>query len=163
MNLGKFFVQDFKKTHGTSSVVSPTTFSRKLDNFTIDARLVDSDKYSIVLDKLHIQNEDGTNNLDADQLTERAEWLANKLDYLTEALCIVEIDRHNLRAQLRTRRSNDQKSNIVYFQIDLDGTGKSTFERYTYDAIRRERVPSSFHLTEALFIQLINDLTYAVR
>jgi hypothetical protein len=90
----------------------------------------------------------------------RAEQLCQRVTGLLEPLTLVEVDGVRNVAQLRSEQPGQLGDDRFYYEILLEGDGRSTVRRFQApqaDAPRRQQVP--FALTHEVLARLVRELS----
>ena len=120
----------------------------------------DIDKYGIVVDYISIRREIPI--LDVEMINKRLEQQSEKVQktitYLLEDFRLIEIDKMNKRAQLRSYHPHKKEDSKFYYEIILDEGVKIHFQRYEYSTSRRRFEKITSQLTLETFERLIDDL-----
>lgn len=130
------------------------------DDLNFQIRYKDLDKLGIVVDYISIHKR--TPILDVEILTKKLEQQAQEIQerliYLLEAFKLLELDKMNKRAQLRSYPPYKDSDSKYYYEIVLDEANRIHFQRYQYSKTEKrfEKITSQFTLE--IFERLINDL-----
>lgn len=130
------------------------------DDCQFQIKFKDIDKYGIVVDYISIRK--GTPILDVEMINKRleqqAEQVQKKITYLLEDFRLIEIDKMNKRAQLRSYPPHKKEDSKFYYEIVLDEGVRAHFQRYEYSTSRRRFEKITSQLTLETFERLIDDL-----
>ncbi len=128
------------------------------DGVRARARVAGSGPYGCELEGLTVEREEP---LDEAGRGERAatvtEAIARRVDYLSEPLQPLEVDRKSGRAQLRTRR--DRVRGHEYYEVDVDGGDRVDVARYRYDRASGERQAIPDNQGHGVIRRLVDDLS----
>ena len=82
-----------------------------------------------------------------------------RITYLLENFKLIELDKMNHRAQLRSYPPYDTEDGKYFYEIIIENANEIFFQRfaYSYEHKRYEKVVSDF--TREAFVRLIQDLT----
>lgn len=129
-----------------------------VDGVRARARVAGAGHYGCELEGLTVERE---RPRDAAGRGERAaqvtEAIARRVDYLSEPLQPLELDRAGGRGQLRTRR--DRVRGHEYYEIDVDGGDRIDVHRYRYDRASGERQEISENQGHGAIRRLVDDLS----
>ena len=132
----------------------------KEDEFHFQVRFKDIDKYGIVLDYISISK--AIPVMDVDIINKKLETnsneIPNKITYLLEDFKLIELDRMNKRAQLRSYPPYKEEDSKYYYEIVLDEANRIHFQRYQYSSSNKRYEKITCQLTLEIFERLINDL-----
>jgi len=120
----------------------------------------DVDKYGIVVDYISIAKSEPILdvNLINKKLEQQAEKIQTIITYLLEDFALIEMDKMNKRAQLRSYPPHTKENSKFYYEIVLDEGTKVHFQRYEYSKTRKRYEKITSQLTLEIFERLINDL-----
>ena len=140
-------------------------FNRTIENLNFKLTLKDFDKFSFLLENLQIEisKESAEVSLDVDDLKKRAEFLATKMTYLLENFEVFEIDAVNLKIQLRSISTQDERAALSYFEIILHRNGSISLARILFDKGKKQMQIIPFHLTNEVFEKLISDVVETIQ
>lgn len=128
--------------------------------FHFQVKFKDIDKYGIVLDYISISK--ATPIMDVDIINKKLESDSNeiqkKITYLLEDFKLIELDRMNKRAQLRSYPPYREDDSKYYYEIVLDEANRIHFQRYQYSSSNKRYEKITCQLTLEIFERLINDL-----
>ncbi len=120
----------------------------------------DVDKYGIVVDYISVARLEPILdvNLINKKLEQQAEKVQKLITYLLEDFALIEIDKMNKRAQLRSYPPHTKENSKFYYEIVLDEGTKVHFQRYEYSKVEKRYEKITSQLTLEIFERLINDL-----
>lgn len=132
----------------------------KADEFMFQIKFKDIDKYGIVLDYISISKTMPI--LDTDLINKKLESdaseIQNKITYLLEDFKLIELDRMNKRAQLRSYPPYKEEDSKYYYEIVMDEGNRIHFQRYQYSSKNKRYEKITSQLTLEIFERLVNDL-----
>lgn len=130
------------------------------DILQFQIKFKDIDKYGIVVDYISITNSEPILdvNLINRKLEKQAEKIQNTITYLLETFALIEIDKRNKRAQLRSYPPHTYENSKFYYEIVLDEGVKVHFQRYEYSETDKRYEKITSQLTLETFERLIDDL-----
>jgi len=135
------------------------------DEFHFQVKFKDIDKYGIVLDYISISK--ATPIMDLDIINKKLESDSNKIQtkitYLLEDFKLIELDRMNKRAQLRSYPPYEEEDSKYYYEIVLDEANRVHFQRYQYSSSNKRYEKITCQLTLEIFERLINDLVSTLK
>jgi hypothetical protein len=108
-------------------------------------------------------------SLSMDELVHWAEWICGRVTYLLEPLQIIEVDRRNgiamIRSKMPRRPSERSKSadRITYFEMLADRHHHASLRRYQFQRPTRQRGAVPFSLTHDQMDVLVEDLVESAR
>jgi hypothetical protein len=130
------------------------------DKLTIQVRFKEVEKYSILLDSITMSIPGASPDVETvnERLSAQADAIQKRITFLLESFRLIELDKQNKRAQLRSYPPHSEENNKYYYEIVLDEGVKIHFQRYQYsqDQKRYEKIYSL--LTMETFERLINEL-----
>ncbi|GAB4378880.1 MAG: hypothetical protein Kow0042_27760 [Calditrichia bacterium] len=164
MGLGNLIVNKIKEER------SKVTDARQKEKFNIvqvregdcqiQVKVKDIDTYGIVLDYIAISRD--TPILDVDlinkKLEEQSEMVEERITYLLEDFRLIELDRINKRAQLRSYPPHEKEDAKFYYEIVLDEGVRAHFQRYVYSIEKKRYEKITSQLTIETFERLVDDL-----
>ncbi len=133
--------------YGGSSV-----FEWTLNEMCIRLSLADLDRLGCLLEKAELKPAAGV-HLDVDPA-----GLGQRLSYLGEILAIIEQDKKEGRAVLRSSPPSADDTCTYFFELVLDRNEGLSLARYAYDRVGRERKMMAAPLTTHALGRLIDDL-----
>ncbi|MFZ0389367.1 MAG: hypothetical protein WAN36_02825 [Calditrichia bacterium] len=120
----------------------------------------DVGKYGIVLDYITISR--GTPIMDVDlmnrKMSRQSEQVQKIVTYLLEDFKLIELDKMNKRAQLRSYPPHQKDDSKYYYEIVLDEGIQAHFQRYLYSGEKRRYEKTDSQLTIETFERLVDDL-----
>jgi len=131
------------------------------DGVRVFVEFDDVDKIGARLRHLYVENVkpfvDAT--LDADRLRRQADEIVRRVTYLTEQIELIELDKRNGKAQLRSKLSRRENERASFYEILLDGNYKLTLRRYEFsvEASASRRIGVMFEMTHDIFNRLVSD------
>ncbi|MBY0585980.1 hypothetical protein K2X85_02325 [bacterium] len=108
--------------------------------------------------------EENKSSLSMDELVHWAEWMCGRVTYLLEPLHLIEIDRRNGLALVRSKMPRRQNSsgklseNIAYFELVADRRHHASLRRFQFRRTTRDRGSVPFGLTHDQLEVLVDDL-----
>lgn len=164
MNYGKLILEKLLDEKGQSAATKSKdkfyTLQHREDDYQFQVKFKDIDKYGIVVDYILIDKT--TPIMDVDIINKKLEShsseIQNKITYLLEDFKLIELDRMNKRAQLRSYPPYKEEDSKFYYEIVLDEANRIHFQRYQYSSSKKryEKITSQFTLE--IFERLVNDL-----
>ncbi len=135
------------------------------DNLNFQVKFKDVDRYGIVLDYIAISL--GEPILDVDEinrrLSQQAEKVQERITYLLENFRLIELDRMNKRAQLRSYPPYEKEDSKFFYEIVLDEGTRIHFQRYQYSKERKRYEKITSQLTLEIFERLVDDLAFILK
>ncbi len=135
-------------------------FSQQMDDCQFQIKFKDIDKYGIVLDYFSISR--GIPVMDVEIINKKLEFQAEKVQttvtYLLEDFKLIELDKMNKRAQLRSYPPHKKEDSKFYYEIVLDEGTKAHFQRYQYSMTHRRFEKITSQMTLETFERLVDDL-----
>ena len=131
------------------------------DDFQFQVRFKDIEKLGIVVDYISIQKKSPILDLSLlnQKLEEQAAAVEKKITFLLEGFKLIEMDRQNKRAQLRSYPPYTKEDSKYYYEIVLDEGTKVHFQRYEYSMSNKRYQKITSQLTLEIFERLINEMT----
>jgi hypothetical protein len=107
--------------------------------------------------------EERKDSLTMDELVHWAEWICGRVTYLLEPLQVVEIDKRNGIAMIRSKMPKRKLpkpagEKISYYEMLADQHHHASLRRYQYRRPTRERGSVPFGLTHEQLEVLVDDL-----
>ncbi len=120
----------------------------------------DIDKYGIVVDYISLSKNVPIMDVDVinKRLEKQAEAVQKTITYLLEDFRLIEFDKMNKRAQLRSYPPHKKGDSKFYYEIVLDEGTRLHFQRYEYSSAKRRYEKITSQLTLETFERLIDDL-----
>ncbi len=164
MNYGEFIVKKLVdlKNQGDNQRQRDNFFLLQLtqEDCLFQIRFKDIDKYGLVFDYISIKK--GTPILDVEQINRTLEKQAGKfqekITYLLEDFRLIELDKMNKRAQLRSYPPYKKEDSKYYYEIVLDEGTRFHLQRYEYSSSLKRYEKITSQLTLEIFERLINDV-----
>lgn len=95
-----------------------------------------------------------------DKLENFSNQLCKRITYLSESFKLIEVDKENKKAQIRSYPPYIKYNEKLYFEIIIDATKSSLYlSRKATDVILRKTKPVSFILPDDLLERVLHDLT----
>jgi hypothetical protein len=130
------------------------------DDCQFQIKYKDIDKYGIVIDNISITKEIPI--IDTEMIKKKLELHANqvqkKISYLLEDFKLIEFDKMNKRAQLRSYPPHQKDDLKYYYEIILEEGTKAHFQRYEYSRSQKRFMKITSQFTLEIFERLIDDL-----
>ncbi|RMG69136.1 MAG: hypothetical protein D6715_00455 [Calditrichaeota bacterium] len=130
------------------------------DDLNFQVKFKDVDRYGIVLDYIAVSR--GEPILDVDEinrrLSQQAEKVQKQITYLLEDFRLIELDRMNKRAQLRSYPPYEKENSKFFYEIVLDEGTRIHFQRYQYSREHKRYEKITSQLTLEIFERLVDDL-----
>lgn len=134
-------------------------------DFNIQVRFKEAEKYAILVDYISVARVDQSLTVEEinKYLNNQAETVQKRITFLLEEFKLIEQDRQNKRAQLRSYPPHAAENNKFYYEIVLDEGIKAHFQRYQFsrEGKRYEKILSL--LTMETFERLIDELVAALK
>ncbi len=128
------------------------------DGVRARARVAGSGPYGCELEGLTVEREEPLDDVDrGERAAAVTHAIARKVDYLSEPLQPLEVDRTSGRGQLRTRR--DRVRGHEYYEVEVDGGDRVDVSRYQYDRASGERHAVSDNQGHGVIRRLVDDLS----
>ena len=115
-------------------------------------KMADRDRLGCLLERLEIKHNQG-NPLGLDPAR-----IAGRVNYLGEALAVIETEENGKKAILRSAPPRTDGEVICFFEMVLDRSEGLSLVRYAYDRIRGERLTVPAPLTISTLDRLLTDL-----
>jgi len=150
-----------KELLGPSQKNKFSLLNHKEGGLLFQVKYKDLDKYGIVLDYLSISKDEQIRDAEIinKKLAEQAEALQKTVTYLLEDFRLLELDKMNKRAQLRSYPPHEKKNSKFYYEIMLDEGIRIHFQRYEYVRDQKRYVKITSQLTLETFERLVDDLS----
>ncbi len=137
------------------------TFAEHQENDChVQVKFKDIDKYGIVVDYITVSIE--TPILDVaiinNKLQKQSDAVQQTITYLLEDFKLIELDRMNKKAQLRSYPPHKEEDSKFYYEIILDDGTKAHFQRYEYSSTKRRFEKITSQLTLETFVRLVDDM-----
>jgi len=132
--------------HGSS------VFEWTVNKVRVRLTLADLDRLGCLLEKAEVRPATGVHlNIDP-------EYLGQRFGYLGEMLAIIEQERGEGRAVLRSSPPSVDNAHTYFFELVLDREEGLSLARHAYDHVRRERKMIAAPMTTDALGRLIDDL-----
>ncbi|RMF56357.1 MAG: hypothetical protein D6748_13720 [Calditrichaeota bacterium] len=124
-------------------------------------RFKDIDKLGIVLDYLSIKKQAPILDVSLinQKLDEQAAAVEKRITFLLEGFKLIELDRQNKRAQLRSYPPHTKENSKYYYEIVLDEGTRVHFQRYEYSIPDKRYQKIDSQLTLETFERLLDELS----
>ena len=165
MNYGKFLLTKLREEKGEQRSIDSTAagryFQHKDDTFLLQVRYASAEKMGVMLDYLAVSRQGaeiptaGVN----DRLDAQAVAIQEKVTFLLEEFKLIELDKQNKRAQLRSYPPYAEADARYYYEIMLDEGVKVHFQRYQYVIKDKRYEKITSQLTPETFERLVNIFT----
>lgn len=133
----------------------------ELDGVRVFVEFDDVDKIGVRMRRLYVENVRPFVDvaLDADRLRRQADEIVRRVSYLTEQIELIELDKRNGKAQLRSKLPQRETERASFFEILLDGNYKLTLRRYEFsvEVSASRRIEIAFEMTHDIFTRLVSD------
>lgn len=127
------------------------------DGVRARARVAGSGPYGCELEGLTVERESPRDEAGrGERAADVTDAIARRIDYLSEPLQPLEVDRRTGRAQLRTRR--DRVRGHEYYEVEVDGGDRVDVARYRYDRTSGERQAVPDNQAHGVIRRLVDDL-----
>ncbi len=168
-NYGKLFLDLFKEGKAQSLQIDEKKKLQYLqheeDGFLFQSRFKEVEKFAVVVDYLSVSQT--TPILDVELINKRleaqAEAIQKNVTFLLEDFKLIEIDRQNKRAQLRSYPPHTEENSKYYYEIVLDEGTRAHFQRYAYSMTEKRYEKITSQLTTEVFERLVNELVRALQ
>lgn len=135
-------------------------FQTHIGQCSVQIKYKEIGSLGILLDSIVMKRGDAL--LDLDEMYRRLEIMAHevqeKLTYLLEDFRLLEMDRLNKRAQLRSYPPHQDEDSKYYYEIVIDEAVQVHFQRYQFNRNTRRYEKISSQFTLEVFERLLNDL-----
>ena len=165
MNYGKLILERLQADQGklfdAKNKDNLSLLQHKENEINYQIKYKGIDKYGIVLDYISIYSSNPI--LDVDLINQKLDEQSNKIQqnitYLLEDFKLIELDKMNKRAQLRSYPPFEKENSKYYYEIVVEEGVRLHFQRYMYSKDRKRFEKITSQLTLEIFERLINDLT----
>jgi hypothetical protein len=169
MNYGKLVLERIQAEQGklfdSKNKEKLSLLHHKENDINYQIKYKGIDNYGIVLDYISVALVNPILDVDLinQKLEEQSEKLQQTITYLLEDFKLIELDKMNKRAQLRSYPPFESENSKYYYEIVVEEGIRCHFQRYLYskDSKRFEKITSQFTLE--IFERLINDLTSVLK
>ena len=131
------------------------------DGIRVFVEFDDVDKIGVRMRRLHVENVKPFIDaaLDVDRLRRQADEIVRRVSYLTEQIELIELDKRNGKAQVRSKLPRRENERTSFFEILLDGNYKLTLRRYEFsvEVSASRRIGIAFEVTHDIFNRLVSD------
>ena len=159
-------MQGAKTNHPSSDTRERQFFlSENYDDVKISVKFKEAEKLGVVLDYLAIaRNEPMLDNAAINQeLQRQAEEVQGKITFLLEDFRLLELDRQNKRAQLRSYPPQADADSKYYYEIVLEEATEAHFCRYQFNRTAKRFTRIHSQLSGETFCRLVDELAEIVR
>lgn len=163
LNYGRILSKEIReeKHHATTDPKQKLHYYQKEDaDYLFHVKFKDIDRFGIVVDYISIAKTRPVLDVGAinRRLDEQAEAIQKRVTFLLEEFKLIEMDRQNKCAQLRSYPPHKADNAKYYYEIMLDEGNKAHFQRYQYSIQdkRYEKITSQF--TTETFERLVDEL-----
>lgn len=150
-----------KELSGTRRKDKFSLLHHKENGLIFQVRYKDMDTYGIVLDYLSIAKDEAIRDVEIinQKLAEQADSIQGTITYLLEDFKLLELDKMNKRAQLRSYPPYEKENSKYYYEIMLDEGISVHFQRYEYRRNEKRYVKITSQFTLEIFERLVDDLS----
>ena len=136
----------------------PTPFRVENDQGRLTLSVIRASAIGIESDRLEFVAPNSAEPLDAADLKPWADRIAARVTYLMEPLVVLEIDRQELKAELRSQTPTPRDGRRSYYELILSRDGSAGLERVSFKESDRKRETVPFQLTREVLERLVDDL-----
>ncbi len=163
MNYGKTLLERIREEK-SKAVYSDSKnkffyLQHQIDDFQFQVRFKEIEKYGILLDYLAIHCQKPLMDVSVinRRLDEQVAAIQERITFLLEDFRLLEMDRQNKKAQLRSYPPYSQENSKFYYEIVLDEGCSLHFQRYEYSRDHRRYEKITSQLTIEIFERLVNE------
>ncbi len=130
------------------------------DDFQFQMRVKDVEKFAVVVDYVSVAKKDPILDVEVinQKIARQADAIQKNITFLLEEFKIIELDRQNKRAQLRSYPPHTDENSKYYYEIVLDEGTKAHFQRYEYSMAEKRYTKITSQLTTETFERLIDGI-----
>lgn len=169
MSVGKGLLARMQeaKNHNPSSDVRERQFfvNETHDDIKVSVKFKEAEKLGVVLDYLAISRTEPLLDSSSinEQLEQQAEAVQQNITFLLEDFRLLELDRQNKRAQLRSYPPQADENSKYYYEIVLEDGSDAHFCRYQFNRNQKRFTRIHSQLSGETFIRLTDKLIDIIR